>query len=214
MKRLTLYLLGILTMMLMCAALFLSGAIYDAWNKSQTETYFFQPNNLSSQRPGVPAGPEDLGESKMRDRLIQKFITEYFYVWPGDDNIERRAAVNGALYWLSTRNVLAGWVDTIAPEIQQMSNNRMLRTVTVDTNTIFRPTESNYWSVEYELKTWTTPNDPDATPEIQRGRMFLQIEYRPGIPTSVVEYGIHDLLENGGDPVMLFRFKVMDVIQG
>lgn len=213
MKRFILYLLGILTMMLMCAALFLSGAIYDAWNKSQTETYFFQHNNLSSRRPGVPASPEDLGESKMRDRLIQKFITEYFYVWPGDNNIENRAGKYGALNWLSSRNVLAEWIETMAPEIQQMSNNHMFRTATVDTNTIFRPEKSNYWSVEYELKTWTTPNDPNATPEIQRGKMFLQIEHRSGIPESVVEYGVHDLLDKGGDPVMLFRFKVMDVIQ-
>lgn len=213
MKRLTLYLLGILTMMLMCTALFLSGAIYDAWNKSQTETYFFQPDNLSSQRPGVPAGPEDLGESKMRDRLIQKFVTEYFYVWPGDDNIESRAGKYGALNWLSSRNVLAEWLETMAPEIQQMSNNRMFRTATVDTNTIFRPTESDYWSVEYELKTWTTPNDPNATPEIQRGKMFLQIVYETGIRDSILERGIHSVLDEVSDPVVLFKFRVIDIIQ-
>lgn len=211
MKRLIMYLLGILTMVLMCAALFLSGAIYDAWNKSQTETYFFQGNNLSSDRPGKPISPNDLGESTMQDMLIKKFITEYFYVWPDGANVQKRAQKYGALYWLASPNVLSKWVEEMAPEIQQMSNKNIFRTVSV--RSILKPRNSDYWSVEYELKTWMTSNNPDTVPEIERGRMLIQIAYRPGIMESIVDYGIHRLLDEGGDPVMLFQFRVMDINQ-
>lgn len=200
-----------LTMMLMCAALFLAGAIYDAWNKSITQIYFFQPDNLSQNRPGVPATPDDVGETKMRDRLIQKFITEYFYVWPGDTDIERRAGGDGALAWLSLTPVLQHWRETMAPEIQQMSNDRMLRTATA--TKIYKEPESNYWSVEYELRTWREPNNPVIAPEIQNGKMYLQIRYEPGIPGSIIERGIHNVLDAGADPVILFKFGVTDIIQ-
>lgn len=213
MKRITLYFFGILTMTLMCAALFVAGAIYDAWNKSVTETYFFQPDNLSSRRPGVPATPADLGDSKMREFLVQKFVTEYFYVWPDDDNIEMRAGKNGVLSLLSSVPVLQYWRENMAPEIQKMSNNRMFRTVTVDTKKIIKPVESDYWSVEYELKTWDRSNDTNMAPEIQRGKMYLKIAYETGIRDSIIERGIHNVLDAGNDPVVLFKFRVTDIIQ-
>ena len=54
MKKLIMFLSGLMLMVLMCGALVLAGFIYDTGSKTTIDTYFFQPDDNAIRRPGVP----------------------------------------------------------------------------------------------------------------------------------------------------------------
>ena len=207
--------MGLMLMLVMFAALFLSGEILDTNEKSITEAYFFQPDNNPNRRPGVPATAKDIGKENMLVKLVDRYITEYFYVTP--DMTEFNKRIDGKTVLgpgrLSTAEVFSAWKDNIAPEIQKMSENKMLRLVrvnSVDLETV----DGNYWRVEYETITWPVPNDLSVVPDVDNGIVYLQITYEPGLRTAVTIGGqsIEKYLESGGDPAGVFKFLVTDVI--
>lgn len=213
MKKIIRFFIGIITVALTCGALFIVGVIYDTGNKISVETYFFQPNNLSSRRIGIPVTPAELGDGRVIDMLVDKFISEYFYVIPDTDNVAIRTSSKGTLFEISNRNVFAQWQEEISPQIMEMAEKRMFRTANVVGNVIKPTDESEYWTVNYQLRTWTTPNDFSTQPEITQGKMYIKLIYERGIRDSIMLRGIHHFLEKGGNPVVLFKFRVTEVIQ-
>ncbi len=209
MKRLLLFFFCLLLLVLMSGAIVLSGFIYDTGQRATTETYFFQPDDNVARRPGVPASPSDLGDVSVRDLLIAKYITEYFYVTPDLSDFERRRAGRTALVRLSTASSYQTWLETSAPEIEKLAGQGVLRTVKM-ISASQRPNEK-YWEIVYELKTWTVPNDFSVAPTISRGILYLDILYEPGMRTQINNKSINHYLESGGDPAAVFRFKVLDV---
>lgn len=210
MKKLIMFLAGLMLLVLMFGALYFTGAIYDAGSRTEIDTFFFQPNNLSSMRVGVPASPEELGESKVRDRLIGKFITEYFYATPDAENIARRTRPGSPMSQMTTATVFNAWQNGEAQVIQELAGKKAMRMATV-IGEIRNPVGSKYYEVDYELKTWATPNDLSSHPSVSRGTMFLDITYEPGIRESIREAGIHKYLDDGGDPAALFKFRVNEI---
>lgn len=215
MKKLTTFFIAFVLIVLMGATLFVAGAIYDSSNKLTVEPYFFQPDNLSYRRIGVPASPADLGDTAMRERLIRRYVTEYFYVFPSDDNVARRAAPGSVLATLSADDVFEQWTMNVLPQIQKMANDGKLRLVKFSTdprdNGIIKRPNSDYWEVQYELHTWDKPNNMATIPNVTRGVLLLRVEERDGIRKSVQDYGIHKYLDEGNEPVTLFRFGVTEV---
>ncbi len=209
MRRLLLFLSGFMLLVLMCVALFFAGAIYDAGKKTTIDTYFFQPDANYARRPGVPASPADLGADKMRERLIAKYITEYFYVTPDTSDIEHRMSGDTSLRRMSTATAFETWLTTAAPEIQSLAGARALRTVSL-ISAEQKPGEK-YWTVTYELKTWHTPNDFSVAPDVSRGILYLDIAYEPGMRQSVGKASLEEYLESGKDPAVAFRFGVYDI---
>lgn len=209
MRKLLLFLSGLVLLALMCGTLFLAGAIYDAGQKTTIDTYFFQPDPNYTRRPGVPASPDDLGGDKMRDHLISKYITEYFYVTPITSDIEHRMSGNTSLRRMSTATAFETWLTNAAPEIQTLADSRALRTVSL-ISAEQKPGEK-YWTVTYELKTWTTPNNFSVAPDISRGILYLDIAYEPGMRKSVGKTSLEEYLESGNDPAAVFRFGVYDI---
>ena len=69
MRKFVMFLSGLLLMLIMFAALFLSGAIYDTGKKATVETFFFKPDDSFMQRPEV-ASPSDLDSDELRNMLI------------------------------------------------------------------------------------------------------------------------------------------------
>ena len=215
MKSIIRFLSGFLLLAMVCGALVFAGFIYDTGNtfnentNSAQDVYFFQPDDNATRRPGVPVLDTVLGASKMRDRLIAKYITEYFYVTPDMTEVTRRKEGDTALKRMSASGVFDTWLKNIAPEIEALAKSRALRivsllSVTADTN-------DGYWVVEYELKTWHTPNNFDVAPEITRGTIYLSIFYEPGMRDTVGGESVTEWLETGGDPAVAFRFGVIDV---
>ena len=209
MRKLILFFSGLLLLVLMFCAIVLSGFIYDTGRKATVETYFFQPDDNSARRPGVPASPADFGDENMRDLLIAKYITEYFYVTPDISDLERRKAGRTALVRMSTPSSYQTWLTTTAPEIEELASGGALRTVSLVSAS--KRENNKYWEIKYELKTWPKSNNFSVLPTVTNGILYMDILYEPGMRTQINQKGIDQYLESGGDPAAAFRFKVLDV---
>lgn len=196
-------------MVLMCGALVLVGVIYDTGAKTSIDTYFFQPDDNAVRRVGAPVTDTVLGPDVMRERLIAKYITEYFYVTPDMSDVTRRREGRTSLRRTSSRDVFDMWLKNVAPEIEELAQSRALRTVTL--KSVLPDTNKKYWIAEYELKTWRTPNSFDTTPETTTGTIYLGINYAPGMRDVIGKQSVEDYLESGGDPAAVFKFVVIDV---
>ncbi len=213
MKKLIMFFAGLMLLMLTFAALFFAGAIYDAGDKVAVETFFFRPNNLSQRRVDALETPAEMGASSVIDRLVAKFATEYFYAIPDMENIARRTSAGSVLSQISSPDVFEKWQNGEALKIQDLADKKAMRLVRI-IGAAHKPTpDSVYWTVNYELRTWRTPNDLTAIPEISRGTMYLDLVYEPGIRESIEKIGIHKYLDDGGDPASLFKFRVNEIAQ-
>lgn len=210
MKKLIRFLAGLILVALMFGALFLAGAIYDTGNKATVDTFFFQPNNLFYQRPGDLKSINDLSAEQLRDMLLNKYITEYFYVTPDLAELANRTDGKTALRKMSAPKVFAYWLENIAPEIEEMTNQRMLRTASLVSVTPV-PGSDKYWRVEYELKTWGKPNDLALSPVVTRGILHMEIVYRQKLKEEINGRPIEYYLESGQDPVAVFGFGIRDI---
>lgn len=215
MKKLVIFLSVLLLMLIMFASLFLTGAIYDTGKKTTVETYFFQPDDNFEDRPGVPATSDDFGSDKVRNMLISRYITEYFYVIPDVSNVEARMTGHTSLRIMTADAAFEYWQQNIAPTILEMAEQRKLRLVQL-TNVEEVTDEKNYWIVEYDLITWDKPNDMSVQPTVTHGQVYLKLFYHPGMRTKITINGqgkksIEEFLENGNDPAAAFRFGVWAV---
>ena len=208
------FLFGLMLLALTVAMLFLTSAIYDTGAKESINTHFFQTNELSTQRPGVPVRESEIGETAMREMLIKKYVTEYFYAIPSTNDIERRMGNTSTLAHLSDARVFNDWKSNEAVGIQSMAENGMMRMVEI-AGEIYKPNDSDYWIVPYILKTWTKPNDMSVSPQITRGTLLIQLVYEPGIRES---FDTGKYLKRGYnrvgikfDPAIMFKFKVMNL---
>ncbi|MBR4475473.1 MAG: hypothetical protein IKP05_02210 [Alphaproteobacteria bacterium] len=215
-RKLITFLASLVLIALTIAMLFLASAIYDSAKKSSVDTYFFQTNRLSEMRPGAPVTPAELGETAMREMLIKKYVTEYFYAIPDIENIARRMTRASTLAWMSTPAVFNDWLDSEAIEIQALTDKKMMRMVEID-GEIYKPADSDFWIVPYVLYTWETPNDMDTNPIVTHGTLLLDVFFAPGITDKfdVGNYLKHDYnrFEPGRDPATIFRFGVRNLEQ-
>ena len=214
MRKIIMFLTGLMILLLMFAGLYFAAAVYDAGDKFSVEPFVFQPNNLSTARIGVPVSVEQLPDQVVLESLIKKFVMEYFYVTPDVENIAHRTRRDGILALMSTPAVFNEWVDGAARDIERLAEQNALRRVLV-ANEILRPAGSEYWTVVYELQTWPIPNDMTQTPEITRGVIYLRIAFVNQLRDQMhgKPFNIREYLANGGDPAAIFKFRVEEVAQ-
>lgn len=215
MNKILTFLIGVMMLVVVFIAMFFTGAIFDASRKASIETYFFQGNNYSYQRPGVPETPKQLGDSKLFNLLVKKYVTEYLYVLPEVADIDQRMSDVGAIRLMSDiySDTFDQWKQNIAPQIRELAAAGVLRTVSVDTPLKY----GDFYQVEFKLYTWAHPNNMDAVPTMQSGIMQFRVkmplgmtEYRP----ETVEENInrlHEIINDHVDPVVVFNFRVSDV---
>lgn len=207
-RKLFAFLTGLLTLALIFASMWSVSAIYDSADKTTVEAYFFQPNRLSSRRVGVPATPADLGEYKMIQRLVAKYIHEYFYVIPDNIDINRRRSADSVLSLLSSSSVFNDWLAGEATEIQTLADQGAFRVASI-VGEIEKPAPNNdYWTVRYELRTWAAPNDMAQEPEIRHGTLYMKLIYYPGLRP---EMDVQRYLDMGLDPAGMFKFMVTEI---
>ena len=215
MKKLIGYILGVLLLALVVAMLFFASAVYDTRARESIQTHFFQTNELSVMRPGAPVRESDIGETAMREMLIKKYVTEYFYAVPDKEDVARRDTRRSVLARMSGAAALEYWRQNELPEIESLAASGARRTVTVF-NEIYRPAASNYWRVDYELKTWYKPNDMSESPKITRGTMYLDLGDDDWVNSiGDIKQPIEDVqaaLKNGIDPALVFVFNVQRVL--
>ena len=209
MKKLILFLSGLVLRCLTCGMVVVVAAIYDTASQQTVDTFFFQPANLSSQRIDKPKAINELTGDEIRTMLVDKFITEYFYVIPDVANAIARQEGKIGLRNMVSADVFDKWNETVSPEISEMASAGILRIARVVEMELPADSE-NWWTVTYELTTWPVPNDLSNSPEINLGTMYVNLAYQPGIrPTMRGEpFDIGKFLEQGGDPSLMFMFRV------
>ncbi len=217
MRRIITFFAGILLLILTMAMLFLASAIYDTGAMENIETYFFQTNELSVMRPGNPVRLSDMNETTMREMLIKKYVTEYFYAVPDPNNIENRCTSRSTLARMSTPAVFDAWIRGEAAGIKSMAENNMMRTVDINGEIYM---DGDYWIVPYVLKTWTVPNDMSAMPQITRGILQMNVLFEPGLRDTLGGAALdigkylkcgYNRFETECDPAVIFRFLVTDL---
>ena len=204
------FLAGLMLMLVTVMSVYFASAIWDAGARRSIDTYFFQTNGQSDKRLGVPASASDLGDNRMRDMLIKKYVYEYFYVIPDSENVARRTMANGTLRRMSAKAVFEQWLQGPATDIQQLADVGVLRMAEV-AGPIVKQEDSDFWEVPYQLTTWMVPNDINALPEITRGTMFLAITPSDGYTEMWPDIDAEAQLRGGADPATLFRFRVKQV---
>ncbi len=217
MKKLIGFLFGFATMIMVFGAIYVAAFIYDTSDKFVIEPYFLRTSIQSTDLPGLPRSLDEVGKRKMRDWLIQKYVTEYFYVIPDVENVARRTERKyiPPMYMMSSSNAFEDWKRGEMQEIRQLAENGARRTVTVF-NEIYKPASSNYWRVDYELKTWYKPNDMSEEPKITRGTLYLDLGdddrvKRVGEVKQPIE-AVQAALLRGIDPALVFVFEVQRVL--
>ena len=195
------FLIGLLLLALMLGWVVVSGAIYNIGNRLHQTPHFFSVNALALQRVDEPKTLTELGDLTIRDMLIKKYVTEYFYVIPDTQNVEQRIKRH------KTQPAWQEWMEKQSDEIMKLAKDGAMRTVYV---TDIKNGDAGYLIVDYELKTWFTANDMSEVPTTTRGWLYMAIEYVPGVDESFENLNI---LEGKRDAAYAFKFYVRDIIQ-
>lgn len=211
MKKILMFFTGILLLLISFAALYFSSALFDASEKRSIKSFVFQPNDLSVNRVGRPVPIDELSDTYVREKLIKKFVTEYFYISPDPESLAIRTRPDSIMAALSSPEVFKNWRKGEAQKIEEVSDNKVLRHVSF--NEIVQKEGSDYWEVHYELKTWEKPNIMDLKPKLTEGVMYLKIEFEKKLRNMRAgkDFDIGEYLKNGGDPAAIFNFMVTEV---
>jgi len=207
MNKLKSFFIGILLCAITFATVFLTVLIYRANKQISIETYIFQMDNSPFQRLGPLENMATMRPEALRNKLIQKYIAEYFKVIPGENNPGQENNVQK----LSSKDVYSGWLNGEAEIIKDMAQQKMFRNVWVDPINIKPTDEPNLLEVHYATRTWQESNNMTAPVVDDFGTVLLQITFEPGFKESVNIKSVRDLLKNGGNPAKLFKFRVENI---
>lgn len=210
MKKIVMFFIGTLLLLLTFVALYFSGALFDASNDRYIQSFVFQTNNLSTDRIGRPVPVDQLSEKFVRERLIKKFVFEYFYVTPDVENIATRTRSDSVMAAMSAPDVFKDWRKNQATEIENLASKKILRLVTVSDEILKK---GDYWEVPYTLKTWNESNNMNLAPTVKSGVLYLKISFEKGIRDQRAgsSFDIGKYLKDGGDPAAIFKFRIDEI---
>lgn len=213
MKKIIRFLLFIFLLLTQFGMVFLASAIYDTSKKTTVETYFFQPADDYNQRTTQPYSISNFNKEELRNLLLEKYLMEYFYVIPNEQNIKRRQEINSTLFLMSSLRVFYNWRQGEAQVITELANAGILRTARLvsATQTYAEDKDIPYWKVVYELKTWENPYDILSAPKVEQGTLFMQISYSNQMMKEVRGTPVLEYLESGKDPAAAFSFGIIDI---
>ncbi len=208
--------MGLILLIITFIIVVLVALIYRANERSTIKSYIFQTNGFANQRVGELQDINEISPEDLRNKLIKKYVSEYFKVVPGEQNVEKRYV----LYNLSTNSSYRQWVNGEAKTIAEMSAKNMFRMVHIPDDgitTLNRPADYNYsdgtyktvyYAVRYYTQTWTEPNKMGSEPELDQGTLYIEAKFNTGIREDI---DIQKELEKGTDPVTLFDFWVTNI---
>lgn len=229
MNRLKSFFAGILLLAIVFAMVFLTALIYRANERSSIRSYIFQMSNHANQRVGTLQNLNDISANDLRNKLIKVYVSEYFKVIPGDQNITDRPLLK--ILSDHRTDVFEKWESTVAKEIEEMSSRNMFRMVRIHDDGIVTYNKTDvgeedagkvYYMVRYYTSTWPDSNTLETEPIYDQGTLYLEIRFKPGIVEDEYITGIdktgkkkhmslREYLESGNNPAGLFKFRVTKV---
>ena len=207
MNKLKSFFMGILLFAITFATIFLTVLIYNANKQISIETYIFQMDNNSLQRPGPLENMNKISPETVRNKLIQKYVAEYFKVLPVENNINQETNIEK----LSSKEVYSQWMTGEANIIKDMAQHKMFRNVWVDPVNILPTKDPDLFEVHYATRTWQESNNMAAPVVDYFGTVLLQVSFEPGLRQNVDIKSIRKMLEKGGNPAILFKFRVENI---
>ena len=205
MSKLKSFFIGFISLLLAITAMFMVVLVYRASTRSAVKTYIFQMDNAPANRVGPLQDVDTMKPEELRLLLIQKYVTEYFKVIPSTTNTSQKETVAA----LSSSAVYNTWLRTEAKVIEQMATAKMFRTVEVLPTNITTTKDEDWFEVQYGTRTWQESNNMFT--QIKNdldGRIRIRVIFEPGFIPKV---NIRKVLENGDNPVKLFKFRVIDI---
>ena len=213
-RKIITFLMGLLILGATFASVFFAVLTYRANDQIAIKSYLFQINDAAGLRVGALQDINDISAIDLRNKLITKYVSEYFKVIPSDKNVVNRPILRK----LSTQTAFNQWLNSEAKTISKMSDKNMFRMVRVIDNGIVsvdKPADYDYYNsdiikpifyeVHYITETWSDSNIMGIEPIVEQGILYLQAQFKPGIFENI---DIKKHLENGGNPVELFIFRV------
>lgn len=214
--------MGLVLLIITFIIIVLVALIFRANDRISIKSYIFQINNFANQRVGELQDINDISAEELRNKLIKKYVSEYFKVIPGEVDVENRAVLRD----LSSPTAFAQWQNGEAKKIAQMSAQNMFRMVHVQSDgiaTLNRPSNYNYndskiitpiyYAVRYYMETWPQSNQMGTSPILDQGTIYIEASFEPGIRETINGHKI-DLkkrLQSKQSPVSLFKFKVTNI---
>ncbi len=202
MNRLKSFFIGIVLLAITFATVFFAVLVYRANSQTTVQTYIFQMDNSPAQRVGPLQDVATMKPEWLRNKLIQKYVAEYFKVIP----VGKNPSQNATIARLSSPDVYSGWLNGEAQTIKDMAENKMFRNVWVDPTTIKPTGDPNWFEVPHATRTWYESNNMTATVMDNFGTVLLHVRFGPEIFRQNIN--IKKSLEKGDNPAMLFEFTV------
>lgn len=219
MNKIKAFFVGIFLLFAVVVMIVMAALIYRAGERSSVKSYIFQMGNNANQRVGNLQNLDDISAIDLRNKLIKKYVAEYFKVIPGDTDILNRQT----LWVMSDTNAFEHWKKTEAKNITEMSNKKMFRIARVHDDgiaTYNKPETENsqdakavYYKVRYHMFTWNAANVLETEPVYDQGTLYLEIEFEPGLRDTIKHkrYNIREYLQSGQNPAGLFKFRVINI---
>lgn len=216
MNKLKNVLVGSVLLIIVFTMVLVTALLYRANERMSVKTYIFQMNNLANERVGEIQDINDISVNDLRNRLIKKYVSEYFKVIPGETDVTNRPILQklGPVAFKQ-------WEKDEAKTIADMSAKKMFRMIRVQDDGIATITkmknpnyktndlaESVYYAVRYYMYTWEKPNSMEIQPTYDQGTIYIQAKFKPGIKPNV---NVRKYLEEGKDPAALIMFEVLNV---
>ena len=216
MKQWKSFLMGFGLLAIVFAMILVTALLYRANERMSVKSYIFQMNNFANQRVGNLQDINDISANDLRNRLIKKYVSEYFKVIPGEQDVTNRPILE-KLGPVAFNQWKRGEAKTIA----DMSAKKMFRMVSVQDDGIATITkmknenydtdelaERVYYAVRYYMYTWPTSNVMEVQPTYEQGTLYIEAKFKPGIKPNI---NVRKKLESGSDPSELFMFEVTNV---
>ena len=217
MNKIKSFFIGCLLLAIGFAMVILVTLVYRANEQETIKSYIFQMNNFASERVGELQDIKDISANDLRNKLIKKYVSEYFKVIPGDKDVTNRPVLKK----MSSENAFKQWENDEAKTIEDMSDQNMFRMVRVMDDGIATITKKKninydtddlaeriYYAVRYYMYTWHESNKMGTQPTYEQGTLYIEAKFKPGIRPDV---NIRKDLEKGLDPAGLFMFQVTNI---
>jgi len=217
MKKIKSFFAGIILLIIAFVMAFLVALLYRASERISVKTFIFQNNSFANQRVGALQNLDDMSAVNLRNKLIKKYVSEYFRVIPGETDVEYRPVLRD----MSSPTAYSQWQSGEAKKIIEMSAKKMFRKVYVsDTDIVAMNMPEGYdyynattaahifYSVNYYTETWTESNSMATEPIYENGVLYIEVRFKPGLDKSK---DVRKYLESGKSPVGLFMFKVTNI---
>ncbi len=202
-NKLKSFLMGMALIAIIVADVFFVVLTYRANEQTTVDTYIFQMDNETKNRVGPLQNIDDMSPEVLRDKLIQKYVADYFKVFPGTVTLEQ----NNTIRMLSSAEVYKKWSDSEAKNINNMAAKKMFRNVCVSPEHIRPLDRYGLFEVPYTIRTWLESNNMNSDIK-DEGVLYMRIWFEPGVDPEI---NIRQYLQEGKNPAGLFNFQVLDI---